>query len=102
MVLLRRWTHGTDDLTVFIAFGCVALVTLMVSLLESLSLQRAAGLVVAIALVVELTWRYAIDTSLAGSALAVGAIAGVAVALPALVVLLSRPGRVLATVLWIR
>jgi hypothetical protein len=99
---LGRWTHGTDALTVFVAFGCAALVTMMVSLLESLSMQRAAAFAVAIALSAELAWRYLVETSLAGSALAVGALAGVMFALPCLLVLLSRSGRVLATLLWIR
>jgi hypothetical protein len=102
VIWLGRWTHGTDRLSVFIAFGCVALVSLQVSLLEALGRQRAALLAVAAALTVELAWPHLVGSGISGGALAAGAIVGILLTLPPLIVLLSRAGRVLATALWIQ
>lgn len=102
VIALGHWTRGTDALSVFIAFGVVALFSMLVSLMESLSLASSAVVVVAIALVAELSWPTIGPWLAAGSALAVGGCVGVLLALPPLVLLLSRSGRVLATALWIR
>jgi hypothetical protein len=102
VVSLGHWTRGTDDLSVFLAFGFAALFSMMVSLLESLSLRGAAVAAVVAALAAEAAWRIAVPQHFAGEALAVGAAVGVLLTLPPLVALLSRSGRVLATALWIR
>lgn len=99
---LGRWTHGTDAVTVFVAFGCAALASMMLSLFESLSLQRGALVAIAAALAAEFACRYFVQWHVAGGALAVGAAVGVLLTLPALIALLSRSGRVLATTLWIQ
>ncbi|MBV9683606.1 MAG: hypothetical protein JO046_17585, partial [Solirubrobacterales bacterium] len=56
LLLIGRWTHGTDDVTVLVAFGCMALVSLLVGLLESLGRGRAAVIACSAALAVELAW----------------------------------------------
>jgi hypothetical protein len=101
VIWLGRWTHGTDRLSVFIAFGCVALVSLQVSLLEALGRQRVALMAIAAALTVELAWPHLAGSGISGGALAAGAIVGILLTLPPLITLLSRAGRVLATTLWI-
>ncbi len=102
VIWLGRWTHGTDRLSVFIAFGCVALVSLQVSLLEALGRQRVALMAIAAALAVELAWPHLAGSGISGGALAAGAIVGILLTLPPLITLLSRAGRVLATALWIQ
>ena len=102
VIALGRWTQGTDALSVFVAFGCAALVSMMVSLLESLAFQRAALVAVGVALLSEFAWRHLVHVHTAGSALAVGAMVGILVTVPPLIAVLSRSGRVLATTLLIR
>jgi hypothetical protein len=102
VVALGHWTSGTDDISVFLAFGLAALFSMMLSLLESLSLYGAAVMAVVGALAAEIAWRTTVPGHFAGGALAVGGAVGVLLTLPPLVALLSRSGRVLATALWIR
>jgi hypothetical protein len=102
VVALGRWTEGTDSLSVFVAFGLVGLVCLLIGLLEALALQWAALLSAAVALGAELAWHNVANPSTPGAALAIGAAAGVVVALPLLLARLMRSGRVLATTLWIQ
>ena len=101
LVIIGRWTHGTDDVSVLFAFGCVALVSLLVGLLESLGRGRAALIACSAALATELSWPHLVGWHVAGGALAVGATVGILLTVPPLLVLLSRSGRVLATTLWI-
>ena len=102
VVALGRWTNGTDDLSVFVAFGLVGLVCLLVGLLEAFALHRAALIAVSAALATELTWRSVVHPQVAGGALIAGAAVGVMLTLPVLVVRLARSGGVLATTLWIQ
>lgn len=102
VIALGRWTEGTDSLSVFVAFGLVGLVCLLIGLLEALTLQWAALLSAAVALTTELAWHNVVHSSTPGAALAIGAAAGVVVSLPLLLVRLMRSGRVLATTLWIQ
>ncbi|MBV9805732.1 MAG: hypothetical protein JO286_01050 [Solirubrobacterales bacterium] len=102
LLLIGRWTHGTDDVSVLVAFGCMALVSLLVGLLESLGRGRAAVIACSAALAVELAWPRIVGAHVAGGALAAGAIVGIVLTVPPLLVLLSRSGRVLATTLWIQ
>lgn len=93
---------GTDDVSVFIAFGCVGTVSMLIGLLESFALQWAALFAAAAALATELACVSLSLTHAAGGALAAGATVGVLVTLPVLLIRLSRSGRVLATTLWIQ
>ncbi len=102
VIALGQWTHGTDDLSVFVAFGLVGLVCLLVGLLEAFSLHRAALIATGAALATELAWRSAFDPHIAGGALVAGAAVGVILSLPVLLVRLARSGGVLATTLWIQ
>jgi hypothetical protein len=102
VLVLDGLTHGTDALSLFVAFGFVGLVSLLIGMLESFSLQRA-GLIAAVAAVAaEFTWRFLVHSHVPGAALAVGAAVGVMLTLPPLISRLARSGRVLATMLWIQ
>jgi hypothetical protein len=102
VIAAGSWTHGTDELSVFVAFGVVALLSLQVSLLESLGRRRAALIGMIAALGVEFSWRHFVTNPSPGGALIAAALTGLLVTLPPLIVLLSRSGRVLATTLWIQ
>jgi hypothetical protein len=102
VVALGHWTHGTDSVSVFVAFGLVGLVCLLVGLLEAFSLHRSALIATAAALATELAWRSAIHPHVAGGALIAGATVGVILTLPVLLIRLARSGGVLATTLWIQ
>ena len=86
----------------FVAFGLVGLVCLLIGLLEALTLQSAALLSAAIAAGggADLARRGPLEH--AGAALAIGAAVGVVSSLPLLLARLMRSGRVLATTLWIQ
>ncbi|MGH2856144.1 MAG: hypothetical protein ACRDMJ_01520 [Solirubrobacteraceae bacterium] len=93
---------GTDSVSLFVAFGCVGVVSMLVGMLEAFSLQTAALLAVMAALAAELAWAGLVGHHAAGGALAVGATLGVLLALPILLARVARSGRVLATTLWIQ
>jgi len=105
--LIGHWTHGADAPSLFVAFGSVALLSLLIGLLESLALRRAALVAAAAAVAAEvawheLAWRSGIHWHVSGAALIVGASVGMLLALPPLIVRLARSGSVLATTLWIQ
>jgi hypothetical protein len=102
VVAVGGLTHGTDALSVFVAFGCVGTVSMLIGMLEAFSLQIPALFAAAAALACELAWRELVSSRTAGAALAVGATVGVILALPPLLDRLVRSGRVLATTLWIQ
>jgi hypothetical protein len=102
VIALEGWTHGTDALSVFVAFGCVGLVSLLIGMLESFALQRSALIAALAALGAEFGWHYLVHSHVPGAALAVGAGVGVLLTLPPLITRLARSGRVLATMLWIQ
>ena len=102
VIAIGNWTNGTDAVSVFVAFGCVGLVTLLMGLLESFALQREALIAAVAALAAELSWHYMFHSQVPGAALAIGAAVGVLLSLPPLVARLARSGRVLATTLWIQ
>jgi hypothetical protein len=91
----------TSGVSVLAAFGLVALVTLVVSLLESVGRAGWALLSVAAALAGELALRFADLEPFPAAGLIGGAVLGLAVALPGAFALLARPARTLATALWI-
>jgi hypothetical protein len=102
VIALDGLTHGTDALSLFVAFGFVGLVSLLIGMLESFSLQRAGFIAAAAAVATEFAWRYLVDSHVPGAALAAGAAVGVMLTLPPLISRLARSGRVLATMLWIQ
>ena len=102
VLLVGRWTSGYDSLSLFLAFGCAALVTLFVSLFESLGYLRWALLAAATSVVAELVVTRWVGSSVAGAGLIAGGVAGTVVAVTPLIGLLQRPGRILATAMWIR
>ena len=102
LIAAEGLTHGTDALSLFIAFGFVGLVSLLVGMLESFALQRAALIAAGAALAVELAYPHLIHSHAPGAGLAVGAAVGVLLTLPPLIGRLARSGRVLATMLWIQ
>jgi hypothetical protein len=103
VIAIGQWTSGTNRLSLFVGFGCVALLTMLVSLLESLAYVNWALAAVVLGLVVELSLSELLARgSVPGTALIAGSIVGILVALPPLILLLLRPGRVLATSLWIQ
>jgi len=102
VVLAGRWTHGTDKTGLLVAFGFAALVCLLVGLHESLGYARWALLVAAASLAIELSVHRFVIVSTPGAGLIAGAGAGTLLALAPLVGRLRRPGRVLATALWIK
>jgi hypothetical protein len=102
VVALGGLLDGVDSWSVFVAFGCVGTLSMLVGILEAFSLQRSALLAAGGALAVELIWRFAVPLHAPGLALAAGATAGVLLTLPPLVVRLAQSGRTLATTLWIQ
>jgi hypothetical protein len=102
VVALHGLTHGTDAPSVFVAFGCVGLVCLLLGLLEAFSLQYAALVAAAAALGTEFAWQAIVPNPAPGTALALGAAVGVGLTVPLLALRLARSGRVLATTLWIQ
>jgi hypothetical protein len=96
------WTRGTDHGSLFIAFGCAALVCLFVSLHESLGYLRWACFSAAAGLAAELAVQHWLVTSVPGMGLIVGGMLGTLLALGPLVLRLRSSSRVLATALWIK
>lgn len=96
------WTRGSDDPSLFVAFGFAALVCLLVSLLEALGYLRWALLSAAGGLGAELSVSRWAGTPVPGAGLIVGAVVGTLLAGMPLAIALRSPGRMLATTLWIR
>ena len=84
-----------------VGFGLVALATLLISLLQTLGFLSWALLALACALVAELALTGWDAAPFNGAALVTGATVAVLLALPPIIGLFLRPGRVLATILWI-
>lgn len=102
VIVLSDWMSGTDAASLFVAFGCAALVCLFVSLLESLGYVRWALLSAGAGVLVELLVSRWLGAPFAGAGLIAGGTVGTLLALAPLVGLLRFPGRVLATALWIQ
>lgn len=82
-------------------FGLIALATLLISVLQSLGFPSWALFTLACALAAELAMTSWDAAPFGGTALVTGAAVAVLVAMPPVVGLFLRPGRVLATILWI-
>lgn len=102
VMLVAEWTSGTDAASLFVAFGCAALVCMFVSLLESLGYVRWAFLSAAASIAVEQAVTHWLGSPVAGAGLIAGGVVGTLLALAPLVGLLRFPGRTLATALWIQ
>jgi hypothetical protein len=82
-------------------FGLIALATLLISVLQSLGFPSWALFTLACALAAELAMSTWDGAPFGGTALVTGAAVAVLVAMPPVIGLFLRPGRVLATILWI-
>jgi hypothetical protein len=102
VVAAAPWTRGTDEPSLLAAFGCVALLSLLIGLHESLGHARWAVTVAAASLAVELAADRWLAFPVTGLALCAAAAAGSLLALAPLVRRLRSPGRMLATALWIK
>jgi len=102
VIAAGRWTDGTDHLGLFVAFGSAALLSLFVSLHESLGYARWALLVAAVSLAVELALDRWVLAPPPGLALSTAGAVGTLLAVAPLVRQLRSPGRMLATALWIK
>ena len=101
-MLASPWTSGTIATSLFVGFGCLALATLLVSLLVSLGRMAWALIAVSAAVLVRGRGRSCRRrSSHPGSGLIAGGLIASALALPPLVKLFLRPGRALATAVWI-
>jgi hypothetical protein len=93
--------HDAGRLALLAGFGLVALATLLISLLQSLGFPSWALFTLACALAAEVALTAWPDPPVTGTALVGGALTAVLLALPPVISLFLRPGRVLATTLWI-
>jgi hypothetical protein len=93
---------GTDQLTVFVAFGSIGILSMLIGMLESFSLTGAALFAAALALIVEIVWPHLVGGRTPGVAMAAAASLGILLTLPPLLVRLTHTGGTLATTLWIR
>ena len=100
-ILLSPWTSGTIATSLFVGFGCLALATLFVSLLVSLGRMTWALVAVSAAVLVEVWVELPAALAQPGSGLVAGGLIASIIALPPLVKLFLRPGRALATAVWI-
>lgn len=82
-------------------FGLIALATLLISLLQSLGFPSWAGFTLVCAIGAELAVIQLDVASFQGAGLLAGAAVATLVAIPPVISLFRRPGRVLATTLWI-
>jgi len=94
--------QGSDAVTVFVAFGAIGTLSMLIGLLESFALQWAALGAAFSALAIELAWPGIVHGGPPGTAMAVGASVGVLLTLPALLGRLAHSGGTLATTLWIQ
>jgi hypothetical protein len=95
--------QDTTGQTVLVAFGLVALATLLAGLLESVGRGPWAMLALATGIAGEvLSGRFSEIDPIAGGRLIVGASIAIAIALPVAVTMLCRPATTLATALGIR
>ena len=100
-MLASPWTSGTIATSLFVGFGSLALATLFVSVLVSLGRMTWAFVAVSAAVLVEVWVELPAAFAHPGSGLMAGGLVASAVALPPLIKLFLRPGRALATAVWI-
>jgi hypothetical protein len=98
-VLGSPWTELSISLLV--AFGCLALATLLVTLLLSLGHPGKTLFAVSAGLATEAVLELSHSVTEPGGALIAGAAVSIVLVLPQILRLFARPGRVLATAIWI-
>ncbi|MFY9265257.1 MAG: hypothetical protein WAO61_07505 [Solirubrobacterales bacterium] len=99
--MLGRWTDGTISTGLFAAFAAFGLASLFVTLLASIRRSHLAALAVASGLIVELLLRRWLGEPPPGTYLLSASLLAALLAATRIVFLFSRPGRALATGLWI-
>jgi hypothetical protein len=87
--------------TLLAGFGLIALATLLISLLQSLGFASWALFTLVCAMASEVGMTFWDAAPFNGIGLVTGALVAVLVAIPPVIGLFLRPGRVLATILWI-
>jgi hypothetical protein len=100
-VLAGQWTAGTLANSLLVAFGLLALATLLVGLLLSLGDSARTLLAVSVAVATEVVVQLSHSSTEPGLPLIAGASVAIALVLPHIVRVFSRPGRLLATAIWI-
>jgi hypothetical protein len=102
LLALTPWL-GTSarGIGILVGFGLFGLAAMLVSLLESMGRGGLALLAVGCAVAVEAIVRAAGADPFPGTGLVVGGVTAAVLVLPAVVALLNRPARTLATALWI-
>jgi len=102
LLLFTPWLGEPGEAAgVLAAFGLLALAMLLVSLLDGFGRPRAALLAIACAVCAELLVTVLGEPPFPGAPLLAGAGLAAAATAPATIALLRRPGRTLATSLWI-
>jgi hypothetical protein len=102
LLVLTPWLGSSArGVGVLVGFGLFALAALLISLLETMGRGGWALIAVACAATIEAVIRARGTDPFAGTGLVVGGTAAIALVLPAVIALLSRPARTLATALWI-
>jgi hypothetical protein len=101
VVALAPWTSGVDDVGLLVAFGCFALVSALVGIAAGFGHLGWAFAAVVAAVATEALVAAVGGFSLPGAALIAGSIAGALLALPPVIRLSVRPGRAIATSVWI-
>ena len=78
VLFIAQWTSGTNRLSLFVGFGCVALVTLLVNVLESLAYARWALFAALASIATELIVSNLVPAhaSVPGGALIAGTVVG--------------------------
>ncbi|MBI4898598.1 MAG: hypothetical protein HY827_09585 [Actinobacteria bacterium] len=100
-ILLGRWTSGTIAPTLFGAFAAFGLASMLVTLLVSIRRSQLAGAIVCTGLLIEMLLRHWTTDPVPGVLLLLASISVAALASVRIILLFSRPGRALATGLWI-
>lgn len=100
-VVLGRWTSGTVTISLFAAFGMFGLATMLVTLLVTIRRTGLATLAVICGLVLEFTLESIFTHGRPGLFLLAGSGMVEIIVIPPVVFLFSRPGRTLATGLWL-
>lgn len=93
--------HAIATWSLLFAFGCIALVMVLISLLESFNCILWALIAVGAGFVAEMAVGIWVPFDVSGSGLTLGAATAFVIALPITIRLLMRPGRLLSTTLWI-
>jgi hypothetical protein len=100
-VLLSPAMSGTVTAGLFVGFGCLALATLLVSLLVTLGRLGSALLAVSVSVLAEAVLQLPHALTQPGSGLIAGTSVAALLTIPPIIKLFLRPGRTLATAMWI-